>query len=207
MNKPALWDELLSHAPKGSALMGGAIVDYLLGLPVHDYDVFYPYQPGPGLILPVNWVLTEADFNDPVFIKEHEEMYLQGIDEFGNHPISIVQEYLVAGEHKVQMIGVNYDNPIKHMKNFDHSLTLASYNSKGMFVSSKVFKSYANHTIEYVSKNLEAKAVARSFIRAKKKIAKIPDDGNAWELKGFNPNPIPIKLQLHVAQPVGDFDF
>lgn len=198
MNSPKLWDELLSHVPKGSALMGGAIVDYLLGLPVHDYDIFYSYHHGQGFILPGNWVMTAADFNDPAWIKEHEEMYLQGVDEFGNNPISSVIEYLVADEHKVQLIGVNYDNPMKHMKNFDHSLTLASYNGRGMFVSSKVFKSYEKHTIEYVNKNLEAKAVARSFLRAKKKIAKIPADGHAWELKGFNPGPAPI---------LGAFDF
>lgn len=194
VNNPALWDKLLADAPQGSALMGGAIIDYLLGIPVHDYDIFYTYKPGPGLQLPVTWVPTEADFNNPEFVKAHEEMYLQGIDEQGNHPISIVQEYLVDGEHKVQMIGVNYANPLKHLQNFDHSLTLASYNNKGMFVHKKVFQSKETQTITYVSKNKEIGAVNKSFIRANKKIARFPQVGVGWKLKGFDPVVKPQKL-------------
>lgn len=204
MNKPALWDKLLKVAPKGSALMGGAIVDYLLGLQVNDYDIFYTYYPGMGMLLPADWVMTPVNFNDPAWMKEHEEMYLQGVDEFGNNPISSVIEYMVAGEHKVQLIGVNYDNPIKHLKNFDHSLTLASYNSKGMFVSKKVFESHDSHVIEYVNKNHEAKAVEKSILRAKKKIAKMEFDGHAWELKGFDPEVAVVKVPMG-GQAVGNF--
>lgn len=199
MNSPALWDKFLQYVPKGSALMGGAIIDYLLGIPVNDYDIFYPYKPGQGFILPGGWVMTEANFNDPVWIKEHEEMYLQGIDEFGNHPISSVIEYVVDGEHKVQLIGVNYDKAVKHLKNFDHSLTLASYDSKGMFVHKKVFESKDNHVIEYVNKNHEAKAVMKSMVRAQKKIAKMPFDGHAWELTGFHMDPVVPKLDWEIA--------
>jgi hypothetical protein len=187
-NSPALWDKLLKQVPKGSALMGGAVVDYLIGAPVNDYDIFYAYHPGEGWLFPGNWVMTKANFNDPVWIKEHEEMYLQGIDEFGNHPISSVIEYLVDGEHKVQMIGVNYDNPIKHLKNFDHSLTLASYDAKGMFVHKKVFQSYESKVIEYVSKNLEQGAVVKSLARAHKKAAKFGIEHD-WQYKGFIPKP------------------
>ena len=60
MNSPQLWDKLLQAAPKGSALMGGAIIDYLLGIPVKDYDIFYTYHPGIGHITPNNWELTKA---------------------------------------------------------------------------------------------------------------------------------------------------
>lgn len=205
MNSPKLWDKLLQQVPKGSALMGGAVIDYFLNLPVNDYDIFYTYKFGQNMIFPGNWKLTEADFNDEVWIKEHEEAYLQGIDEFGNHPILSVLEYLVDGEHKVQLIGVNYDNPLKHMKNFDHSLTLASYNSKGMFISKKAFDSIDNQIIQYVSKNYEIKAVTKSIIRAKKKIAKMLN-GPAWELKGFDFEPAPVKIALG-AQLAADLDF
>jgi hypothetical protein len=187
-NSPALWDKLLKQVPKGSALMGGAVVDYLLGLPVNDYDIFYTYKPGQGHIFPGNWQMSEAYFNDPVWIKQHEEMYMQGVDEFGNHPISSVVEYLVDGEHKVQMIGVNYLDPLKHLKNFDHSLTLASYDAKGMFVHKKVFQSYESKIIEYVSKNLAADAVQKSLMRAHKKAAKIGIEHD-WQYKGFIPKP------------------
>ena len=92
-NSPALWEKLLKQAPKGSVLMGGAIVDYLIGIPVNDYDIFYTYKPGQGFVLPVTWVMSEAYFNDPAWIKEHEEMYMQGVDENGTQPISSVTEY------------------------------------------------------------------------------------------------------------------
>lgn len=188
--------------------MGGAIIDYLLGLPVNDYDIFYPYHPGQGILLDDTWVPTAADFNDPAWVKEHEEQYLQGIDEFGNHPIATVFEYLVEDEHKVQLIGVHYDNPLKHMKNFDHSLTLASYNSRGMFVSKKVFESTGNHVIKYVNKNHEFNTVMKSLVRAQKKIAKMPFDGHEWELEGFDFEPAaPVKIQLGAVQNAGNFDF
>lgn len=188
-NNPQLWDKLLAAAPQGSALMGGAIVDYLLGIPVNDYDIFYTYIPGHQYILPASWVPTEAKFNDLQWVKEHEEAYLQGIDENGNHPISTVFEYLVDGEHKVQLIGVNYDNPTKHLKNFDHSLTLATYTAKGMFVHKKVFQSKESNTIEYISKNKEIGAVTKSLIRAQKKIKRLGaayGEHQAWTYKGFH---------------------
>ena len=194
VNSPALWDKLLKHAPKGSALMGGAVVDYLLGIPVNDYDIFYTYKPGLGFILPDSWVPTEADFNDPVWAEQHQEQYMQGVGDNGHNPISIVHEYMVDGEHKVQMIGVNYQNPIKHMNNFDHSLTLASYTTKGLFVSKKVFQSYDSKTIEYVSGNKTAAAINKSIARAQKKVQRLAvaqgDPGLvAWEYKGFIPMP------------------
>jgi len=182
MNSPQLWDQLLAVAPKGSALMGGAIIDYLLGIPVNDYDIFYTYHPGMGHLFPDNWKMTNADFNDPVWVKEHDEWYLQGVDEAGNNPISSVIEYLVDGAHKVQMVGVNYAKPLKHLANFDHSLTLASYTTKGMFVSKKVFQSSDTNTITYVSNNKSPDAVAKSFVRAQKKAARI---GGDWQFKGF----------------------
>lgn len=183
-NSPELWDKLIKAAPKGSVLMGGAIIDYLLGIAVNDYDIFYPYKPGQGFIVPITWKLTEADFNDPIWIKEHEEAYLQGVDENGFNPIATVYEYLVEGEHKVQLIGVHYEKAITHLKNFDHSLTLASYDSKGMFVHKKVFESKFKQTITYVSKNTDANAVLKSMLRAEKKLARL-HNGADWELKGF----------------------
>ena len=90
------------------------------------------------------------------------------------------------GQYKVQLIGLNYDNPIKHLKNFDHSLTLASYDSKGLFVHKKVFESFDNKVIEYVSKNLDADAVNKSLIRACNKAAKIGVDYD-WQLQRVHP--------------------
>lgn len=207
VNSPKLWDKLLAAAPKGSALMGGAIIDYLLGIVPHDFDIFYTYKPGMQHIFPGNWVQTAVNFNDPVWIKEHAEMYLQGIDEHGNPPISSVTEYMVDDEHKVQMVGVHYDDPLKHFQNFDHSLTLATYNNRGMFVHKKVFQSKENHTITYVSKNKEIGAVNKSLIRAQAKIARLPLDGHGWELKGFVPviKPKPL-FKWHDINLADDFN-
>ncbi len=59
MSNTQLWSQLLSEAPTGSVLMGGAVVDALLELEPKDYDIFHPYKLGlpkvPGywqLILP-----------------------------------------------------------------------------------------------------------------------------------------------------------
>lgn len=183
VNEPKLWDKLLAESPKGSVLMGGAVIDYMFATHVNDYDIFYSYQPGVDLNIPANWTMTEVKFNDPEWIKAHEEAYLQGVDENGANPISTVYEYLVDGEHKVQLIGVNYDNPLKHMRNFDHSLTLGSYTKNGMTIHRKVFESIDNHTVTYVSKNHDLHAVTRSLERAQKKTLKMPFGD--WQYVGF----------------------
>lgn len=184
MNSPILWERLLGDAPKGSVLMGGAVVDYIAGHEAKDYDIFYSYKPGLQPVLPEKWVLSEAQFNDPEWVAQHHEQYLQGVDANGNSPISTVYEYIVAGLHKVQLIGVNYDNPLDHLKNFDHSLTLGWYTKNGMSVHRKVFESLHTKVIRYVSKNLDKKAVSKSYARALNKAHKYgPDAG--WLYGGF----------------------
>jgi len=39
-NGPALWDAILARFPAGSIVAGGAVRDYLLGVPAKDVDVF-----------------------------------------------------------------------------------------------------------------------------------------------------------------------
>lgn len=41
-NGPELWTKVLEHFPKGATIAGGAVRDYLLGVPPKDIDVFLP---------------------------------------------------------------------------------------------------------------------------------------------------------------------
>jgi len=179
MNGPKFWQKLLDGSPKGAVLMGGAIVDYVVGVEPKDYDIFYTYK--PGLIVPKDWQLEDVDFNDADWLAKHNEEYLQGIDQNGNKPISSVIEYLVDGQ-RVQMVGVNYANPRKHFLNFDHSLTLAYFSDRGLFVHRKVLESTDSRTITYVSRNKDPKARAKSLARAQKKAARY---GGDWKFEGF----------------------
>ncbi len=183
MNGFKLWEKILDGSPKGSVIMGGAIVDSAVGIEPKDIDVFYSYVPGSAPLVPADWTPTDANFNDPAWMKEHEQQYLQGVGGNGNNPISSVVEYLVDG-HRVQMIGVNYHDPRTHFLNFDHSLTLAHFSKRGYFIHRKVFESFDTDTVTYVSKNKAADAKAKSLVRAKNKIARY--GGNNWNFIGFD---------------------
>lgn len=173
--------DLLSEAPKGSVLMGGAIIDAVAGYQPKDFDIFHSYHVGEPEV-PANWVKTAADFNDPVWIIQHNKDYMQGLGEEGQKVIGSVYEYVVAKAWTVQLIGVNYADPNEHFKNFDHSLTLGRFSKSGMFVHKKVFESLENNTVEYVSKNYSPAARHRSRDRA---VAKTKRYGGIWTLKGF----------------------
>lgn len=188
MNGHQLWEYLLNQSPEGAVLMGGAIVDTFASIKVNDFDIFYTYIPGikqPNWEPPANWKLTDQDFNDPEWLAEHQEKYLQGVDKNGDHPISVVSEYLVDNLYTVQLIGVNYDNPLLHFKNFDHSLTLGYFSTKGYYLSRRVIDSCAQKTITYLSKNKDPAAKARSFERAAYKAARYGDNGE-WKFIGFD---------------------
>jgi len=171
-NGPKLWMKLISEAPKNSVLMGGAVVDYAYSVHLQpkDYDIFYTYQVGLP-VLPPNWVKLDQD---------NQNEYEQGN---GNH-IGSVYDYLVDGVYRIQLIGVHFIDPKQHFKSFDHSLTLGVFSNKGMFIHRKAFESVQNETIEYISKNKEPKAVAKSLARAQKKA-----DKYGWlnpQFKGFD---------------------
>lgn len=170
-NSPELWADLLAQSPPGSVLMGGAIVDYIQDVIPNDYDIFHTYKPQP-MFVPKNWKLTDQDFNNPDWVDVHEEQYLQGVDDHGNHPVGSINEYLVDDKYKVQLIGVQYADPKFHFRNFDHSLTLARFSKNGLWVNNKVFESINMQMIEYVSKNKNPAAVARSRARAQNKADK-----------------------------------
>lgn len=185
-NGPKLWAKLLDESPKGSVLMGGACIDWMLGHEAKDYDIFHTYKVGEPFngAPPIGWKKTDVHFNDPVWAKAHQELYLQGGVEGHANPIGSVYEFMVDGEHKVQLIGVHYENPAQHMKNFDHTLTLARWSKNGMFTHRKAYETFDTHIIEYVSKDKSAEARSRSIWRAMNKIEKYGDDD--WELVGFH---------------------
>lgn len=176
-----LWDKLLSEAPKRSVLMGGAPIDALVGLEPKDYDIFHEYRVGEPNV-PNNWKMTNINFNDPVWVAEHNEHYLQG-DNGAHKVIGSVYEYMVDGKYKVQLIGVYYKNPAEHLKNFDHSLTLARYTKRGLFIHRKVFETLDTRIIEYVGKNKSAEAKEKSLKRAMLKALKF---GGGWDFKNFD---------------------
>jgi hypothetical protein len=205
MQATKLWNKLLAQSPKGSILMGGAVVDSLWSKTPKDYDIFYSYKPAAALDweVPENWKLTEADYNNPEWVAQHQAEYAQGIDENGHNPISSVLEYLVDDEHLVQLVGVNYDKPVKHFKNFDHSFTLGWYNKTGLFIHKEVFRAQQSHTVRYVSKNKDPNAVSKSLDRAIAKVNKY-EPWEFWDFEGFD---IPLAAEVPVQQAVAGVEF
>lgn len=187
-NGPKLWNKLLAESPAGSVLMGGAIIDWHLGHEAKDYDIFHTYKVGLPFngAAPIGWKLTDANFNNEDWAAQHQNEYLQGVNENNNHIIGSVYEYLVDGKHKVQLIGVHYPDPKTHFMNFDHSLTLGRYSKTGLFIHKKVFDTIHSRVVQYVSKNHDPEAVERSFNRAKAKTKKYSGghEGN-WGFNGF----------------------
>lgn len=178
MNSPELWLKLLNEAPKGSVLMGGAIVDFMLGIEPKDYDIFHHYQPGMPEV-PNYWKFIEMDYNDPVKIAEHQADY----GPLGNgNPIGSVYNY-DAGGLKVQMIGITYADPRDYFSKFDHTLTLGSFSENGLFVHSKVFESIITKTVTCTNDSRPLMSLAR----AQAKVARFdPSNFEFWAFEGFN---------------------
>jgi hypothetical protein len=180
-NGPKLWKKLLSESPKGSVLMGGAVVDYAADVEPKDYDIFYKYVFGPPNV-PENWFPVVHDLGNDEGQAEHAFDYAQGADEHGNNPIGAVYNYIVDNTYKVQLVGVLYEDPKQHFRNFDHSLTLGYFSQRGLFVHRKVFESFDKKIVEYVGKDKSPQARAKSLFRAHAKTVRY---GGDWNYLGF----------------------
>jgi len=183
-NGQKLWTELLKGAPKGSVLMGGAIVDLLADIEPKDYDIFCTYAPGYQNNIPKTWKRNPVNFEE--LLKKEE--YLAGEQEGGGlNPIIEVTNFTVDGAYLVQLIALAYENPVEHFKNFDHSLTLGRWTDKGLFIHKKVFESLNNDTVWFVGKNKSAERRMKSLERAKKKVTRYVGVAGAldWDFQGF----------------------
>lgn len=183
INSPTTWDEILDKAPDGSILMGGAVRDYALAQEAKDYDVFHPYKFGVGIPEVPGWKYLPRDPNDE---GKHQEDYdIEGINGQPN-PISSVYDYdvVLKSGHivRVQLIGLHYENPKMHFKNFDHTLTLAAYTDNGMFLDRRLLRSFDEKNVLLINNANPEK----SLQRAKKVIERIdPHGAPNWTYQGF----------------------
>lgn len=60
-NGPELWDAILSRMPKGAVVAGGAVRDYLLGVPPKDIDVFWHATAVPQTDIPFDLDCIQPD--------------------------------------------------------------------------------------------------------------------------------------------------
>lgn len=158
-NKPAIWDELLKAAPKGSVLMGGAVRDFYWGYEAKDYDIFYSYKPGLPEI--EGWKYVPKDDFPPD--GPHPDYDIAALN--GTNPIGCVYDYEVNYHGKVlkvQLVGVHYANPLDHFANFDHSLTLGIYDNQGMFLHKKLVHALENKEVELLNPANSPKSMARA---------------------------------------------
>lgn len=181
-NHPTLWDSLLDKAPAGSILMGGAVRDMYVGKEAKDYDIFYPYMISVVPEIP-GWKYLPRDPHDQAKIDEDYD--IEPADGTPN-PIAAVYDYDVAIANldiiRVQLIGLHYIKPKEHFKNFDHTLTLAAYTDKGLFIDKRLMQSIENNTVTLIN-NMNPE---KSLQRAKKVIERIdPHGAPNWTYQGF----------------------
>lgn len=171
INKTATWNKLLEAAPAGSVLMGGAIRDWTLDREAKDYDIFYPYYI-PGILEIPDWKYIP---NPDAEAHQAEYDIGAGIDNQLN-PIAIVSDYevpigsyaltpdglVIPATVKVQLIGVHYDDPTEHFKNFDHTLTLGMYGKYGLCIDKRMFDSFHNKTVTCTNSAKPEKSLARA---------------------------------------------
>ena len=184
-----LWDELLSEAPMGAFLMGGAIRDGLADKKPKDYDIFYhlpdELQPFPQF---PNWT-----YRPPENRQEMQELirrYNLAIPPNGPLPIEpiirSIRNYDVktreSGTVRVQLVGTKYRDPRKHFNSFDHTLTLGRYGPPGLFIDRRMFESIKTKTVTCTNTTNRIK----SLERAEKAVAKIdPKGADDWTYLGF----------------------
>jgi hypothetical protein len=160
--------------------MGGAIVDSLVGAVPKDYDIFCTKRVGWNI--PQNWKYIKPENADQIKARqaEYDIENKQGLN-----PIKEVNDFDVELDDKiirVQLIYVDYDDARKHLKNFDHTLTLAWFSKNGVYIHRKVFESLNTKTVTL----LNNKKPEKSKLRALKKIEKLDPEGkDNWKLIGW----------------------
>lgn len=171
VNNPRTWNQLLNKAPEGAILMGGAIRDFLGNFEAKDYDIFYSYT----------WPFSPPIIPGWIYRPRLDKAYGA---EWGNS-IAAVWDYETLIENtpiKIQLVGVMYDDPLKQINNFDHTLTLGVYGPGGMYVDSRLFQSIFNKTVTCTNNNKPDK----SLIRAQNAVKKIDQHGaDNWTYQGF----------------------
>lgn len=189
MNGPNLWSKLLHEAPEGSAIMGGAIVDWAWSERFYkvkepkDIDIFHTYRHGMPVV-PNYWKFLEMDYNDPIKKAAHDAEYLLKQDG-GHGEIGSVYDYDL-GDYHVQLIGVHYADPRQYIAKFDHSLTLGMFSKDGLCIHANVFESFKNKTVTYLGKPGD-NGSTKAIVRALNKIQRLdPVNVGAWEFAGFD---------------------
>lgn len=186
------WNKLLEAAPEGSVLMGGAIRDWHFCKEAKDYDIFYSYNPGIPQIK--GWTYKPRPHDAEI----QAEYNINGMN--GLHPIAAVYDYevpigykyaltpkgainLVPDQVKVQLIGVQYDNPVQHFANFDHTLVLGLFGlNTGLYISPKFFESIRNKSITCTNNSSPGK----SLLRAKNAVNRLdPQGAQDWNFLEF----------------------
>lgn len=170
VNGPELWRKILAGAPAGSVIMGGAIVDYVLGIQPKDFDVYCPIDaPFP---LGTTWKLA----GNPADYKEYQDV---------DFPIKSICNYTDHGV-KIQLMQTYSNDPTKVFKHFDHSLTKGLYSKKGIFVSDCVYKTLETGEVRFVGKTESVEKRYKSLLRAHAKIAKYDPQGfDNWKFINF----------------------
>lgn len=172
-NNLQTWNELLDVSPVGSVLMGGAIRDWVCNVEAKDYDIFCTQTPdffdAPG------WVKIPKDFNK---IDHAENYHNLDIESVHDYDVTTAAGHVV----RVQMIGVNHDDPREFFKSFDHTLTLGRYGGKGLLVDKRMTDSLINHEVTCLNSANKKKSLERA-IRAVLRID--PEGVDGWKFLGF----------------------
>ncbi len=145
-NGPALWDTILARFPPGAVIAGGAVRDYLLGVPAKDVDVF---------LRSIDW--PSSGFNGFASLADNLDAEYAAMQ-----MIEVVQHGRIAGA-EVDVIGVHLPDGFsaeRLIAQFDFGLTRCWYDGE-LHDTPEAAADRAAHTVSLLINDRPERALKR----------------------------------------------
>lgn len=171
-----LFDTILSHVPVGAVIAGGAVRDYVVGVPHRDIDVFVPYHEDHNLtwrerVNDPRWRWTTNPNNGWIYDEAYAQNLNRGVfeyDQLVDDIINSVSQYSFQ-DNTVQVIVLSPRRTIQqHLDSFDMGICQAVYANGGIQLSNAFLSDWKSQTITPINPN------ARTPDRAARLITRLP---------------------------------
>jgi hypothetical protein len=162
LNGPEIWDRLLATAQRGPILVaGGAVRDYILGVPHGDIDVFHTRQ---TVFQPEGMQIAgfEVDWTESVRL---QRLMNDNQAEYAHGPIQVIWCYRGTTEEtdgqRVQLICLSNGRTLQeHLDGFDLGINQVCY-TDGIQMSKAFIKDWKEQTLTVLNggPNVDARAI------------------------------------------------
>lgn len=153
-----LFNSILDRMPIGSVIAGGAVRDYVLGMPHRDIDVFIPHH---VVVEGELWDAADPRFRFTTRGWRFDETYARTI-RAGNHEYDQMEAGHILGvslyhdqdNNQINLIELNADRAIQdHLDAFDLGICQAAYAGGGVQLSDNFLRDWKDRRVTLVNPN------------------------------------------------------